>query len=177
MPPEALHDPTFFAREGALRGLRYRLPPFLDDTLAGVGAATAGVTVAYYNVQHALTIADRVLPAATSTWSTRAYRGEEDAAHIIAGWLGLTCLSAASAARRALVPLLGLPPLALVTAACAGLGYGLLPSVVELAADLFYGTSGAMTGAVADVKKRGLAAAPPHTDGGTPPEPAPPRRP
>ena len=41
----------------------------------------------------------------------------------------------------------------MVTAAVAGLGYGLLPTLVELTADIFYAASGGAAGAVVDGKR------------------------
>jgi hypothetical protein len=80
------------------------------------------------------------------------------------GALGVTVGgSAAAVARRVLVPLVGLPPLAVLTAACAGAGASLLPGVVELCADVLMGSAGATHGAVLDTKRRVAPAPPPAT--------------
>jgi hypothetical protein len=66
LPAEAAADPLFLTKESARRGWAYRLPPFMEDMLSGVGGLGAGLTVAYYNVHRAFAVADRLLPARTS---------------------------------------------------------------------------------------------------------------
>jgi len=68
LPPEAKTEPWYFAKDFATHGALYRLPPFASDTLSGIGATASALTFGYYNLHHFTTIADRTLPAATSTY-------------------------------------------------------------------------------------------------------------
>lgn len=120
-----------------------KLPSLIDDTIGGVSALGFGAITAYYGFPSALGAIERRLPR----W--RGARAHMATCH----WPAKMSFALSRSAGTVIPPLIAAVPAGLGVAFTAAVGRTLVPGLVELGLQVFFGTSGAIFGATVDAKR------------------------